>query len=185
MNAAGMDVILVETVGVGQDEIDIVKSVNTTVVVLMPGMGDEVQAMKAGLMEIADLLVINKSDRADADRMEMELQNTISFFQPGSGEQWHPKILKTQATNNLGIDLLLAGIREHEEYIKNSGRLHGKILLQSKQRLIDALEEQVIHRIVEDGFEQFGISQRIEDIAMRRVDPYTVVRELLSHFRME
>jgi GTPase len=185
MNAAGKDVILVETVGVGQDEIDIVKIVNTTVVVLMPGMGDEVQAMKAGLMEIADLLVVNKSDRADADKMEMELQSTVSFFQPGSAEEWHPKILKTQALNNLGIDLLLAGIREHEMYIQRSGRLHGKILMQSRQRLVDALQDQVIHQIVEDGFERFGISQRIEDIAMRRVDPYSVVRELLSHFRME
>ena len=185
MNASGKDVIIVETVGVGQDEIDVVKIVNTTVVVLMPGLGDEVQAMKAGLMEIADLLVVNKADRADAEKMEMELQSTVSFFQPGAPQEWHPKILKTQASNNLGIDSLLAAIREHETYLKGSGRLQGKILLQSRQRLVDALEDQVIHQIVEEGFERFGISQRIEDIALRRVDPYTVVAELLSHFRME
>jgi LAO/AO transport system ATPase len=185
MNAAGKDVIIVETVGVGQDEIDIVKIVNTTVVVLMPGLGDEVQAMKAGLMEIADILVVNKADRADAEKMEMELQSTVSIFQPDSAQEWHPKIFKTQALNNLGVDGLLAGIREHETYLKGSGRLQGKILLQSRQRLVDALEDQVIHQIVEEGFERFGISQRIEDIALRRIDPYSIVAELLSHFRME
>jgi LAO/AO transport system kinase len=185
MNASGKDVILVETVGVGQDEVDIVKIVNTTVVVLMPGLGDEVQAMKAGLMEIADLLVINKADRSDADKMEMELQSAVSFFQPGTPQEWRPKILKTQASNNIGIDLLLAGIREHDQYIRSSGRLQGKILLQSRQRLIDALQDHVTHYVLEDGSDRFNIAQRIEDIATRRADPFSTVRELLSHFKME
>ncbi len=184
MNAAGKDVIIVETVGVGQDEVDIVKLVNTTVVVLMPGLGDEVQAMKAGLMEIADLLVINKSDRSEAEKMEMELQNTLSYFQSGS-QQWRPKILKTQATHNVGIDTLVEAVREHGEYLNAGGRLQGKILQQSRQRLIDALEYQVTSKIIEEGFERFGISQRIEDIAVRRIDPHTVVRELLAHFTVE
>ena len=185
MNAAGKDVIIVETVGVGQDEVDIVKLVNTTVVVLMPGLGDEVQAMKAGLMEIADLLVVNKADRAEAEKMEMELRSSLSYFQAGSAEDWQPRILKTQATNNVGIDLLAQGIAEHGEFLKKSGKLQGKILLQNRQRLIDALEAQVITRIVDEGFEQFGISRRIEDIALRRVDPYTVVDELLSKLKIQ
>lgn len=184
MNAAGKDVILVETVGVGQDEVDIVKIVNTTVVVLMPGLGDEVQAMKAGLMEIADFLVVNKADRADAEKMEMELQSSLSYFQSAGESDWRPKILKTQAIQNIGIDLLAKGIAEHAEYLKKSGKLHGKILLQNRQRLIDALESQILSRIVEDGFEKFGISRRIEDIALRRVDPYTVVDELLAQLKM-
>jgi LAO/AO transport system kinase len=185
MNAAGKDVILVETVGVGQDEVDIVKLVNTTVVVLMPGLGDEVQAMKAGLMEIADLLVINKSDRAEAEKMEMELQSSLSYFQAASAEDWRPLILKTQATNNVGIDLLANAIAEHNAYLKKSGKLHGKILLQNRQRLIDALESEILTQIVEEGFERFDISRRIEDIALRRTDPYTVVEDLLSHFKFE
>ena len=185
MNAAGKDIILVETVGVGQDEIDIVKTVNTTVVVLMPGLGDEVQAMKAGLMEIADLLVVNKSDRAEADKMEMELQNSLSYFQAHTGEEWIPRILKTQATNNVGIDLLSQAIREHGEYLKKSGKLHEKILMQNRQRLVDALESHILTEIVDVGFERFNISRRIEDIALRKTDPYTVVAELLEHFRME
>jgi LAO/AO transport system kinase len=185
MNAAGKDVILVETVGVGQDEVDVVKLVNTTVVVLMPGMGDEVQAMKAGLMEIADLLVINKSDRSDAEKMEMELQSSLSYFQSASADNWQPLILKTQATNNLGIDKLAAAISEHNAYLKKSGKLQGKILLQNRQRLIDALESEILTQIVDEGFETFDISRRIEEIALRRTDPYTVVEDLLRHFRFE
>ena len=183
MNASGKDVILVETVGVGQDEVDIVKLVNTTVVVLMPGLGDEVQAMKAGLMEIADLIVVNKADRSDADKMEMELQNSLSYFQSASGDDWRPRILKTQATNNVGIDLMAQAIAEHGEHLKKSGKLQGKILLQHKQRLIDVLESEIVTQIVERGYEEFGIAQKIEDIAMRRVDPYTVVKELLEKLK--
>jgi len=182
MNAAGKDIIIVETVGVGQDEIDIMKTVNTTVVVLMPGLGDEVQAMKAGLMEIADLLVVNKSDRAEAEKMEMELQNSLSYFQSTSSDEWRPRILKTQATNNIGIDLLSEAIREHGEYLKKSGKLQGKILSQNRQRLVDALESHILTEIVDVGFERFDISRRIEDITMRKTDPYTVVAELLNNW---
>jgi LAO/AO transport system kinase len=185
MNAAGKDVILVETVGVGQDEIDIVKIVNTTVVVLMPGLGDEVQAMKAGLMEIADLLVVNKSDRAEAEKMEMELQSSLSYFQSGTEDSWRPRILKTQATNNIGIDLLAQAIAEHAEFLKKSGKLPEKILLQNRQRLIDALQAEILTQIVEEGFERFDLSQRIEEIALRKTDPYTVVQELLSQLKLK
>jgi LAO/AO transport system kinase len=178
-------VILVETVGVGQDEIDIVKIVNTTVVVLMPGLGDEVQAMKAGLMEIADLLVVNKSDRAEAEKMEMELQSSLSYFQSGTEDSWRPRILKTQATNNIGIDLLAQAIAEHAEFLKKSGKLPEKILLQNRQRLIDALQAEILTQIVEEGFERFDLSQRIEEIALRKTDPYTVVQELLSQLKLK
>jgi len=183
INASGKEIILIETVGVGQDEIDIVKVANTTIVVLMPGLGDEVQAMKAGLMEIADLLVINKSDRSETDKMEMELHAVLSFFQ---GENvWHPQIIRTIATENSGIDQLVAAIRDHNRYLNESGRLHEKLREQSKQRLIDALEYRVTSQILEDGFDRFGISQRIDEIADRKVDPHTVVQSLLQHFKME
>jgi LAO/AO transport system kinase len=167
-------------VGVGQDEIDIVKISNTTIVVLMPGSGDEVQAMKAGLMEIADLLVINKADRAEADKMEMELQSTLSFFQ--KGQEWLPKIIRTVATTGAGLELLVQGIEEHTEFLKQSGKWKDRVLLQSRQRLIDALEYQITTHIVEEGFEEFDISKRIEEIASREVDPDSVVRELLQQF---
>jgi len=183
VNASGKDMVLIETVGVGQDEVDIVKIANTTVVVLMPGLGDEVQAMKAGLMEIADLLIINKADRSDVDKMEMDLQASLSFFQ--SDGLWHPRILKTVATSNIGVDLVSAAIQEHNDYLKTSGRFHTKALQQSRQRMIDALEYRITRQIVEEGFERFGILQKIEEIAARKTDPYSVVQELLQHFKME
>jgi GTPase len=183
LNASGKDVIILETVGVGQDEVDVVKIAHTTVVVLMPGLGDEVQAMKAGLMEIADLLVINKADRSDVEKMEVELQAALSFFQ--AGEDWKIPILKTIATNNIGIELLAGAIHDHEEYLKKSGKLQEKLHLQSKQRIIDALEYQVTSYIMEDGFEKLEISKKIENVASRKIDPYSVVRELLKHFKLE
>ena len=177
INAAGYDIILIETVGVGQDEVEIVKIAHTTVVVLMPGLGDEVQAMKAGLMEIADILVINKSDRPEAEKMEAELQATLSFFH--SEEQWLPQILKTIATSNTGIDKLAETIDAHRKFLESSGTLQKKILTQSKQRMIDALEYQITSRIIEEGMEKFGISKKITDIANRKLDPRTAVQELL------
>lgn len=184
MNVSGKDVIIVETVGVGQDEVDIVKIARTTVVVLMPGLGDEVQAMKAGLMEIADLLVINKADRSDADKMEAELQATLSFS-PGARDSWTPPILKTVAINNTGVDQLTNAIRQHGEYLKNSGKIREKVLQQSKERMIDALEYEITSHIIEEGFESFGIQQKIAEIADRKKDPHTAVLELLKQFKVK
>jgi LAO/AO transport system kinase len=183
LSAAGYDLILIETVGVGQDEVDIVKIAHTTIVVLMPGLGDEVQAMKAGLMEIADILVINKSDRPESEKMEAELRNVLSFFQ--SGDTWMPQIIKTIATSNIGVDELARAIDEHTNFLLSSGKLHQKLLDQSRQRMIDALEYQVTSHIIEEGFERFRVSQKIEDIAKRKLDPHSAVQDLLKHFRME
>jgi len=182
INAAGYDIILIETVGVGQDEVDIVKIAHTTVVVLMPGLGDEVQAMKAGLMEIADILVINKSDRPETEKLEAELQATLSFFHAEG--QWEPRILKTIATSNIGTEALAEAIAAHGQFLESSGTLEKKILTQSRQRMIDALEYQITSRIIEEGVEKFGISQKITDIASRKLDPRTAVKELLEHFKM-
>lgn len=184
MNVSGKDIIIVETVGVGQDEVDIVKIARTTVVVLMPGLGDEVQAMKAGLMEIADLLVINKADRSDAEKMEAELQTTLSFS-PAVPDSWHPPILKTVAINNVGVDQLTDAIRQHGEYLKNSGKIREKVLQQSRERMIDALEYQVTSHIIEEGFESYGIQQKVAEIADRKKDPHTAVQELLKQFKVK
>ena len=182
VNAAGYDIILIETVGVGQDEVNIVKIAHTTVVVLMPGLGDEVQAMKAGLMEIADLLVVNKSDRPEAEKMEAELQASLSLYH--STTEWSTPILKTVATSNIGVDTLVDTIEKHQQFLRESGQLQQKILKQSRERLIDSLEYQITSRIIEEGVEKFGVSQKINDIANRKTDPRTVVLELLEHFRI-
>ena len=116
--------------------------------------------------------------------MEMELHSSLSYFQASTAETWQPRILKTQATNNVGMDLLAKSISDHGAYLKSTGKLQGKILEQNRQRLIDALEAQILSRIVEEGFEKYGIAARIEDIALRRIDPYTVVDELLAKLKL-
>lgn len=183
LNASGKDVIILETVGVGQDEVDVVKIANTTIVVLMPGLGDEVQAMKAGLMEIADILVINKADRSDADRMEAELHSVLSFFH--TEDSWIAPIVKTIAVKNSGVDQLAAAITSHEEYLVKSGKGKSKLMEQSRQRMIDALEYQITSHVIEEGFEKFGISEKLDQIVSRRTDPHTAVREILSHVKFE
>jgi LAO/AO transport system kinase len=182
-NAAGKDILIVETVGVGQDEVEIIKIAHTIVIVLMPGLGDEVQAMKAGLMEIADLLVINKADRPDGEKMEAELQSSLSFYP--AEEEWLPPILKTVALQGEGVEELAAAIARHGEYLRSSGKLQDKLLRQSRQRMIDALEYQITSHIIEEGFEKFGIQQKIADIARRKIDPYSAVQELVKHFKLE
>lgn len=181
MNASGKDSIILETVGVGQDEVDVVKIANTTIVVLMPGLGDEVQAMKAGLMEIADVLVINKADRSDADKMEAELASVLSFFHRENA--WLPPIVKTVATTGLGLEPLVAAVAEHGEWLKRSGSGGDRLLQQSRQRLIDALEDRILSQILEDGSDRFGVSEKISAIAKREIDPHTAVGEILGHFK--
>lgn len=183
LNASGKDLIILETVGVGQDEVDVVKIANTTIVVLMPGLGDEVQAMKAGLMEIADILVINKADRSDADRMEAELQSVLSFFH--TEDAWIAPIVKTIAVKNSGVDQLADAITSHEEYLVKSGKGKSRLMEQSRQRMIDALEYQITSHVIEEGFEKFGISEKLDKIVSRQTDPHTAVREILSHVKFE
>ena len=109
LDAAGKDVVLIETVGVGQDEVDIVRTADVSIVTLVPGAGDEVQALKAGIMEIADIFVVNKADREGADRMVASIEAMLSLHTFGAGE-WRPPIVKTEATTGKGVAELLAGI---------------------------------------------------------------------------
>jgi len=181
MNASGKDSIILETVGVGQDEVDVVKIANTTIVVLMPGLGDEVQAMKAGLMEIADVLVVNKADRSDADKMEAELASVLSFFHREG--TWQAPIIKTIATSGQGLEALVAAIADHGEWLKRSGTGGDRLLQQSRQRLIDALEDRILNQILEEGSDGFGVADKISAIAKRTIDPHTAVGEILAHFK--
>ena len=115
--------------------------------------------------------------------MEMELQSVLSFFQ--SESEWRPKIVRTVATGDTGIDDLKVAIEEHVGYLKSTGKYREKLLRQGRERLVDALEYRITSQIIGEGFEKFGISQRIEEIAHRQVDPHTVVQELLQHFKIE
>ncbi len=164
LDAAGKDVVLVETVGVGQDEVEIAKLADVTVVVLVPGMGDDVQAIKAGIMEIADVFVINKSDQSGADRLQREIKAIQSLSTRKDG--WVPPIVHTVATEGKGIGELLAAVRS---FLERSGAKN-RAVENWNLRLREMLRERLLDRFVGLNFEQAA-----EEIAARRTDPYTTI----------
>jgi LAO/AO transport system kinase len=176
LDAAGKDVIVIETVGVGQDEVDIVRTADVSIVTLVPGTGDEVQALKAGIMEIADIFVVNKADREGADRLVAAVDANLAL-ETLTAEQWRPPVLKTVATAGRGVAELVAAIwtyREHEragETTRRRSRSEYRLRELVSQRFMDHLERAVL---------QPGELQAIVDrIAARETDPYTVANGLL------
>ena len=168
LDAAGKDAVLIETVGVGQDEVEIARLADVTLVVLVPGMGDDVQAIKAGIMEIADIFVINKSDRPGAGRLENELRGMLSI---GGHDVRRPPILRVTATEGKGIAELLDTVREFRKAEANPAR---RTQLWAA-RLREMLREKLLDRIPADELQAAA-----EEVAGRRRDPYTVVRGWLE-----
>ena len=164
LDAAGKDVVLVETVGVGQDEVEIAKLADVTVVVLVPGMGDDVQAIKAGIMEIADVFVINKSDQPGADRLQREIKAIQSLSTRKDG--WVPPIVHTVATEGKGIAEALAAVRSFLE----RGGAKDRAVENWNLRLREMLRERLLERFAGLNFEKAA-----EEIAARRTDPYTTI----------
>src|SRR5437588_2680432 len=141
LDAAGKKRVLIETVGVGQDEIDIVRLADCVIVVLVPGVGDDVQNMKAGLMEIGDIFVLNKADREGADRLEQQLLAMLSLVMPRDG--WHSPVLHTVATENKGIEELAAAVKKFEKHFEASGERKRKQVEHWKNRLMELLESRM------------------------------------------
>jgi GTPase len=178
LDAAGKDIILLETVGVGQDEIEVVKVAGVSLVVLVPGMGDDVQAFKAGIMEIGDIFVLNKADYAQVERAEKELQAALSLAKRSDG--WSPLIARTVATQGEGIQGLIDHIEAFERYRQSAGegveRRKGSV----ERELIELLKD----ALLEKATRQSGVCDRIhaalQAIHERRLDPYTAVDEIMS-----
>jgi LAO/AO transport system kinase len=181
IDAAGYDPILVETVGVGQDEIDVVKTADAVAVVLVPGMGDDIQAIKAGILEIADLFVINKSDRPGAARLEADLEYMLNLVDGAQRER--PAIVRTVAVRDEGIDAMRGAVRD---YLESAGRQRR----QSRRRdraearfmavLTDLLVGQVIERLFPDG----SIARVVNKIAERQVDPYSAAERIIQRLEV-
>ena len=177
LSAAGKDVILVETVGVGQDEVEIVGAADVSVVVLVPGLGDEVQALKAGIMEIADVFVVNKADREGVDRVVAEIQSMLSM---ASHDGHRPEIVETVATNDKGVDRLLVAVESFRARAEASGALARKRRAQLEQQFRDALQERLM-RLVRARALGEGESERIlARLASREVDPFTAAAEVVA-----
>jgi LAO/AO transport system kinase len=183
LDAAGKNPIIVETVGVGQDEIDIVKLADVSIVVLVPGMGDDIQALKAGIMEIGDIFVINKADRPGVEKMERAVQAVLSLAH--RSDMWEPHIVKTVATQGEGIDDLVSAIARAYEYFRNSEARAQKRKEAEQQRLMKLLEERLITIAVQQVFPNGELSRIVTEIAERRKDPYSVVEQIIGNLRFQ
>jgi len=177
MDASGRDPILVETVGVGQDEIDIVRVADTVLVVLSPGQGDDIQAIKAGILEIADVFVINKADHPGADRLATDLETMLSL---GETRPWRPPIVRTIASDGVGIDELAEAIERHLRFLAEGGRREARRREGLSIRLREILRETVMARLASDDLGRGALAAVEERLASREVDPYTAAGEVLQ-----
>jgi LAO/AO transport system kinase len=177
LDAAGTDIVIIETVGVGQDEIDIVRTADVSVVTLVPGAGDEVQALKAGIMEIADIFVVNKADREGADRTVASIEANLSLqtFAPGA---WRPPILKTEATTGSGVPELLEAIERFRAHTAASRgvRRRARAEYRLRELLAQRFVQHVERRVLNDG----EFSQMLDRIAAREIDPYSAVDDIMK-----
>ncbi len=177
LDASGRDLIMIETVGVGQDEIDIVRLADITVVMLVPGMGDDVQTIKAGIMEIADIFVINKSDHEGAELVEREIRALQSLAV--RGDNWTPPIVKTVASEGIGTTELASAIAEYEAYLKKENLVLQKSAENWQERLVEMLRD----ALLEKAREQIGDGQVVQyaaQVAEHKRDPYTLVEEIID-----
>jgi LAO/AO transport system kinase len=180
LDAAGKDIVLIETVGVGQDEIDIVRLADVTVVILVPGMGDDVQTIKAGIMEIADIFVINKSDREGADRVEREIRSMQSLAI--RSDKWTPPIVKTVAMDGRGIPELATAIVNYERFLEQKDLLLKKKISSWQERLIEMLRDALLERLLSERLPEEEIARLAADIAEHKRDPYSLVEEIVGSF---
>jgi len=178
LDALGKAFILVETVGVGQDEVEVVKTAYTSIVVAVPGLGDEIQVIKAGVLEIGDLFVVNKADREGAARTVKELEMMLSLA-PAKKEDWKPRIYRTVATTGQGIPELLQGILEHQSYEVSEGLKEQKKRERSAQVFLELLRERLTHRVLEKVRKNGALEDLVGKIAKRELDPYSAVEEVL------
>ena len=177
LDAAGKRQILIETVGVGQDEIDIVRLADCVLVMLVPGLGDDIQNMKAGLMEIGDIFVLNKADREGADRLEEQLHAMLSLVMPRDG--WQPPVVRTVATENRGVDELAATIEKFRKHFESSGERRKKHIEHWKNRLIEMLESRLLERVLGGKNSEARLEELAAAVAEREKDPFSAVAELL------
>ncbi len=179
LDASGRDLVLIETVGVGQDEVDIVRLAEVTVVILVPGMGDDVQTIKAGIMEIADVFVINKSDREGAERVEREIRamQTIATRE----DNWTPPIIKTVATDGTGIAELAGAIASYQEFLHQKNLVLDKKVKNWQERLVEMLRESLLQRVLRDEMGDGAVARYAAEVAQHKRDPYSLVEEIVAN----
>lgn len=181
-DAFGKDVILIETVGVGQSEVDIIKYADTTIVTLTPAGGDGIQIMKAGIMEIADIFVVNKADMPGADRTCSE----ISIMLDLSGvKQWRPPIVRTSTLDGSGIEEMFDAIEKHRDFLEGSGRLQKNRGERIRRDVLDLIEDKIKNIVWAQVYRSDGFESIVERIISREIDPYTAANLLLNSVNLD
>ncbi len=178
LDAAGFDKVIVETVGVGQDEVEIVKTADVSVVVLVPGMGDDIQAIKAGIMEIGDVFVINKADRDGVYRTEKELEALLSLAH--RPDMWEPPIVKTVALENSGIEELSDAIKSYAEFQGQAESSLERRKAIAKWRLLELLREKLLAKALSKNGTSEKLDEFASEVAKKKRDPYSAIEELLK-----
>jgi LAO/AO transport system kinase len=189
LDALGTGIVIVETVGVGQEEVDVVRVADTVCLVTVPGLGDDIQAIKAGVLEIADVLVVNKADRPGADEAARDLAQMLSLgpiVRPGPGSpasggppsRWKPPIVRTSAQDGNGVDELISAIDAHAEWARSSGELEARRAGAARGEVEALLREALVKRL-EDRIGPARVSEAVARVAKREVDPYRAVDDLL------
>jgi GTPase len=181
LDAAGKQELLIETVGVGQDEIDIVRLADCVLVLMVPGLGDDIQNMKAGLMEIADIFVLNKADREGADRLHQQLDAMLSLVMPRDG--WHPPVVRTVASENKGIGELAGTIDKFREHFAARPERASKHVAYWKKRLAEMLQARVMEKFLGGAVGEALLTKLAAEVAARRLDPFTAVNEMAQRAR--
>ncbi len=178
LDASGFDVILVETVGVGQDEVEVVRTVQTNVVVLVPGMGDDIQAIKAGIMEIGDIFAVNKADRPGADKTVTEVTMMMSLVEEHG--DWVPPIVKTVASKREGIADLDAAIAKHHAYLEASGELVRRNRERVRIRVETHLKEKFMGRVIGGAITREAYDRLLDDVLSKKQNPHDAAEGVLS-----
>jgi len=178
LDASGRDIVMIETVGVGQDEVDIVRLADVTIVVLVPGMGDDVQTIKAGIMEIADVFVINKADREGAERVEREIRalQTLAI----RNDDWTPPIVKTVASGGSGIEELVQAIESYRAYLQQSDRALSRRIENWRGRIAEMLRDALFQRVLSYYLSEGEALRYAAEVAEHKRDPYSLVEEIVD-----
>jgi LAO/AO transport system kinase len=179
MDAMGKDIILVETVGVGQDEVEIVNTAHTSIVIFVPGLGDDIQAIKAGIIEIGDLFVINKCDREGADKVERDLRMVLEMGRRRE-DNWEPLIFRTEAILGKGIFELVYGIYRHKQALEQNNAFEKKLRERTKTTFLEILESEVMAHFIEKMEKEGQWDKIIDDLMNRRIDPYSVAERVMA-----
>ena len=179
MDALGMDIVIIETVGVGQDEVDIVKEAHTTCVVMVPGLGDDIQAIKAGILEIGDIFVVNKADREGAGRTERELSNMLEMRHAAPGN-WSPRVLKTEATRCTGIEVLTDEIMAHRDFFLSSGTIDNFRRERNQRHFLGILRDDLFKKALLFIANSADLDKIVTSMCDHHIDPYSAAEEIVS-----